>query len=46
MSANVETIEDEEWRDIEDLDSVYQASNLGRIRKKSDHRIKAIVWDG
>lgn len=46
MSANVETIEDEEWKDIEDLDSVYQVSNFGRVRKKSNHRIKAIVWDG
>lgn len=37
---------EEIWRDIEDLDGVYEVSNLGRIRNKKTKNIKSFVYDG
>ena len=36
----------EEWKPIIALDSVYEASNKGRIRNSKTHHIKAQVFDG
>ena len=37
---------EEIWKNIDDLGSTYEVSNLGRIRNSKTKRIKSIVYDG